>query len=143
MARTAGTSGVVAGACLYGTVAHASELEITVANVRNDRGHIQVNVCSEQTFLTDQCPYHAAAPSVLGQTVVRVTVPAGVWAVQVYHDENDNETVDRDALGIPKEGIGFSNNARFRFAPPRFVDARFQLAEPGGRISLSLRYFVN
>lgn len=122
---------------------HAAELQIIVTNVRNVLGHVQINVCTEKTFLTDHCPYHGAAVSVVGETVVKVTVPPGVWAVQAYHDENDNEEVDRDALGIPTEGIGFSNNAPFRFGPPSYHDAKIQLGTEGGKISLRLRYFIS
>ena len=116
-------------------------LQITVTNVRNTNGHIQINVCDEKTFLTDHCPFHAGAVSALGTTILTVDVPPGTWAVQAYHDENDNEEVDRDLLGIPTEGIGFSNNAPFRFGPPSHQDAKFQLGTEGGKITLRLRYF--
>jgi len=125
-------------------VTHAAELHIVVTNVRNDRGHIQVNVCTPKTFLTDSCPYHGSAVSVPGETTVVVpNVPPGIWAVQAYHDENDNELVDRDLLGIPTEGIGFSNNAPFRFGPPSFKDAEFTMVAARQRITLKLRYFLN
>ena len=122
--------------------AMAGELQVVVTNVRNARGHVVVGVCSKDNFLTENCLYNASAPSKPGQTIVTVPdVPAGVWAVQAYHDENDNEQVDRDLLGIPTEGIGFSNNAPFRFGPPLFQDGAFELAPAGGRITLRLRYF--
>ncbi len=134
----------MAGAGLYGAVTHAAELQVAVTNVRNGNGHIQVNVCSAKTFLTDNCPYHGAAVAVPGETVVSVrSVPPGLWAVQAYHDENDNEQVDRDLLGIPTEGIGFSNNAPFRFGPPSFKDAAFTISQAPERITLRLRYFLN
>ncbi len=117
-----------------------AELQVVVTNVRNARGHVQVGVCTQDTFLTENCPYNASAVSVPGTTVVTVDVPEGVWALQVYHDENDNEQVDRDLLGIPTEGIGFSNNAPFRFGPPSWADAQFRLGV-SGRVTLRLRYF--
>ena len=56
-------------------------------------------------------------------------------------DENDNDDLDRTLLGLPKEGIGFSNDAPFRFGPPSFGDAAFQLTPAGGRIRFHLRYY--
>ena len=134
----------LAWAGLYGAIstASAAELQVVVTNVRNDRGHIQVGVCVKETFLTDNCAINAQAKSTPGTTFVTVPdMPAGIWALQVYHDENDNEQVDRDLIGIPTEGIGFSNNAPFRFGPPSWDDARFELAPGGGRVTLRLRYF--
>jgi len=109
----------------------AGDLQVVVSNIRNARGLIQVGVCPQDRFLTETCPYNASAPAHPGETVVVVpNVPPGIWATQVYHDENMNEQVDRDLLGIPLEGIGFSNNAHFRFGPPSFADARFELGPP-------------
>lgn len=122
--------------------AWAGDLQVAVTNVRNAEGHVVVEVCSRDTFLGEECPYSASAPSQPGQTVVTVQgVPPGVWAVQAFQDENDNEAADQGPLGIPTEGVGFSNNAPFRFGPPKWADAAFQLGPDGGRITLRLRYF--
>lgn len=121
--------------------ATAGELTVVVTNVRNANGLIQVSICPEEQFLAETCPFNASAPAVPGQTVVRVQVPEGVWAAQVYHDENSNEQLDRDLMGVPTEGVGFSRNAPFRFGPPSFENARFGLTPAGGSITLRLRYF--
>lgn len=47
----------------------------------------------------------------------------GVYAVSVFHDENDNERLDTGAFGIPAEPYGASNDARNTFGPPAFKDA--------------------
>ena len=36
-------------------------------------------------------------------------LPAGEYAVQLYHDENANGQVDMSVTGVPREGYGFSN----------------------------------
>ena len=51
-------------------------------------------------------------------------LPAGKFAVAVFHDENGNDTLDTNLLGIPKEGYAFSENARGFAGPPSFVDRR-------------------
>lgn len=127
---------------LVPAAAWAGELQVTVTNVRNDAGHVHVAVCTQNTFLTEECPIHATAAAQPGATVVVVpNAPPGTWAVQVFHDENDNEATDMNLMGIPTEGVGFSNNPSFKFGPPRWSDALFQLGEEGGRITLRLRYF--
>ena len=126
---------------LASTAASAVTLEVTVANVRNNKGHVRVAACTQATFLKEHCAYTAQVPSVAGETVVRLEVPPGTWAVQAYQDENDSGKIDRNLLGMPKVGLGFSNDAPFRFGPPSYGDAAFQLGAGGGRIRLTLRYF--
>lgn len=49
-------------------------------------------------------------------------LPPGRYAVKMFHDQNGNGELDSNALGIPQEGYGFSNNGG-RFGPPSFDDA--------------------
>ncbi len=45
-------------------------------------------------------------------------VPQGEYAIKVFHDENNNKQIDKNFLGIPKEGYGASmNKLRFAAAP--------------------------
>lgn len=117
-------------------------LTIDVSNVRNARGRVHVDICPEARFLKDDCPYSASAPARAGVTRVVVSdLPAGTYAVQAFHDENGNGKADRGFLGLPKEGIGFSNDAPIRMAPPRWADARFVFAGGDKAIALRMRYF--
>ena len=120
-----------------------SVIRVIVTGVTSSRGHIRVDICTRQTFLKD-CVYSGAAPSVPGTTVVLVQgVPPGVYAAQVYQDKNDNHQVDRDMLGIPSEGVGFSNDAPIRLSPPSFNAAAFTYAGGEKTISLQLRRFFH
>lgn len=130
-----------ASATLIGSV--DTGLHVVVSHVRSTRGHIRVDVCSVQEFLQD-CLHSGAEPAALGETTVFVPdVPPGVYAVQVYQDENDNHKVDRNLLGLPKEGVGFSNDAPIHLAPPRFPAAAFTYAGGDQTIHLRLRHFLN
>lgn len=55
-------------------------------------------------------------------------IPAGEFAISMFHDENSNKTLDRNFLGIPKEGWGTSRDAKASFGPPSYSDARVLLA---------------
>jgi uncharacterized protein (DUF2141 family) len=52
-------------------------------------------------------------------------IPSGTYALVVLHDENMNGKVDANWIGIPKEGYGFSNDAKASFSAPSFKDASF------------------
>jgi uncharacterized protein (DUF2141 family) len=55
-------------------------------------------------------------------------VPAGPFAVSVFHDTDEDRELDSGALGIPSEDYGFSADARNPFGPPKFEEARLELA---------------
>jgi len=64
-----------------------------------------------------------------GQAFVVVEdVPAGPFAVSVFHDTDDDRELDSGVFGIPSEAYGFSADARSSFGPPKFEEARLELA---------------
>jgi len=64
-------------------------------------------------------------------------LPAGIYAVAVFHDLNDNGELDRATLGPPAEPYGFSNDARGMFGPPRFENVAIEV--PPGRHTIEIR----
>jgi uncharacterized protein (DUF2141 family) len=118
-------------------------LTIDVGNVRIAKGNVHVDVCPEAQFLKDNCPWTGNARAKLGDTRVTVAnLPTGRYAVQAFLDENGNGEVDRALFGIPKEGVGFSNDAKIRLGPPKFAEAVFAFDGNARTIRLNLRYFM-
>lgn len=134
---------VLAGLAGTGFIpAAAATLEVVIRNVETGNGTIRVAACDREHFTEAGCRHTGIAPADAGTTTVRIeSIPAGVYAVQVYHDRNGNGALDRNWLGWPKEGMGFSRNAPMRGGPPDFAAAAIELSEPTGRIELSMRYF--
>lgn len=117
----------------------AADLRVEVAGLRNGEGTVLVTVCGAEDFLQPICPYVGSAPAADGVVTVP-GVPAGTWAVQAVHDENDNRDLDRPGL-VPTEGLGFSRDAPILRGPPRFEDAAFEMGEAGAVVRLTMRYF--
>lgn len=66
----------------------------------------------------------AAAPD--GRfTVDLKDLPEGPLAMSLFQDTNANGRLDANAMGMPTEPYGFSNNAAGNFGPPRFEQAVF------------------
>lgn len=117
-------------------------LAIDIGDVRNGNGTVHVDICPEDRFLKENCPFSGTARASAGTTFVTVKgLPPGRYAVQAFHDENGNGSVDQGLFGIPREGIGFSNDAAIRFGPPKFSDAAFDFAQTR-HIKLKMRYFL-
>jgi uncharacterized protein (DUF2141 family) len=134
-------------AALLGAIAvpaQAATVEITIANVRNANGVVHVDLCPQKVFLTEKCPYSGEAPAHAGTVSVTIhDVAPGQYAAQANHDENRNHKVDKNFLGIPKEGIGFSRDAKIHMAPPKFGDAVFAVdATPVQKIAFAMRYLL-
>lgn len=123
--------------------AGGSPVVVQVANVRNARGRVHVALCPQDKFTATTCPYEASAPAKPGVTTVVIEhVPAGDWAAQAFHDENGNREVDRGLFGIPKEGVGFSRDAKIVMSPPKWRDAVFTHGAVSQTITFKLRYFT-
>lgn len=68
---------------------------------------------------------------------VFANLPPGTYSGGAFHDANDNGKLDTNWIGIPKEGVASSNNAKGRMGPPKFKDASFEYK--GGVFSQDLR----
>ncbi len=122
--------------------AQDAPLIVVVSGVRSSEGVVRVDVCVAATFLKSTCAVSGVAPAVAGTTTVTVDgLPPGVYAVQAYHDRNDNDRVDRGALGIPREDLGFSNDAPLGLTGPSFAQASFAHGAEPQTIKLKLRHF--
>lgn len=119
--------------------ARAAELVVAVGGVPSSQGHVLVALCSRETFLGSGCAYHGSAPAEAGITRVTVEAPPGRYALQAFHDADDNLDIDRNFLGMPTERMGFGNDAPMRFGPPSYDDAEITLPPEGARVSITLR----
>ena len=136
----------MARACVYGAIlsalagpAVAAPLQVVVTGVQNGKGSVLVAVCTEREFLQPHCTWNGRAPARPGPVVITIEVPPGIYAAQAYHDEDGNEEMTLNLLGLPVEPIGFSNNVTIRFSAPSFRDAAFRVGAMGGRIEIALK----
>ena len=67
-------------------------------------------------------------------------IPPGTYALAVIHDENMNGKLDTNWLGIPKEGYGFSNDAKALLGAPSFSAASFSYDGQDLALTISLNY---
>ncbi|WP_353859860.1 DUF2141 domain-containing protein [Azospirillum formosense] len=119
-------------------------LTVSVQGVRNGEGEIVLAVCEEAAYPAGRCAFRVTAPAAEGSVSVSVPdVPPGTYALRAYHDENGNGQLDRNLLGVPREGFGFGNDAAVLLAPPSFRDAAVTVGEDGVETVLTLRYWIS
>lgn len=123
-----------------------ANLTVRVTGARNTKGKIRVALFrASKGFPNDasQAVRTQAAeidPQTLSGQVVFTDLPAGLYAVSVFHDENMNEKLDKNFVGVPKEGYGASNNPKKKMGPPNFDEARFQLGVVDESVKIKLMY---
>ncbi len=128
---------------MAGATAKAADLIVTVKNVRGDKGSVMIAVYDKSNYMhEDQTQLKQSSNANAGEVkFVFHDVPAGTYAVASYHDENDNKKLDRNFVGLPKEGYGFSNDARGTTGPPAFSQAAFTFDGASDKsIEFSIKY---
>ena len=124
-------------------LASAANLTVTVKDVRNANGSVLIAVYDLSGFGK---PELAKAKQKAGANAGEVKfvfqgLPAGKYAVAAFQDENGNGKLDRNSLGVPTEGYGFSNDAQGTTGPPNFNQAAFDFdGKTDKAISFSLNY---
>ncbi len=122
----------------------ATRLIVTVSNVRAAQGLIAVTLYADDSsrFLARRGSlYVGRVPARAGVTRVCIHVPApGTYGLAVYHDANADRRFDRNMIGLPAEGYGFSNDAPTLFGLPRFSAVRLAVPRDGFQTGVRLRY---
>jgi len=123
-----------------------NNLEVKIDNIKSDHGDILIGLyANSQNFPRKISDGRIVKASKEGVIVLFHDLKPGPYAISVMHDENSNKDMDQNKIGIPKEGFGFSNNARGSLGPPSFDKAKFELepGKPNTIISIDLRYLLN
>jgi uncharacterized protein (DUF2141 family) len=119
-----------------------TSLEIHVNNVKSKKGSIQIGLfTSEADYLKNPVEKKVIKSTGKDVTVVFENLQPGDYALSVIHDENENGELDSNALGIPKEGFAFGNNALGSFGPPPFEKAKITIVDQNVIQEIKLKYF--
>lgn len=121
----------------------AADVEVQVSHLRDSRGSIAVALFSIENARTFP---DAGALANLKQSlkeskpIVFRDLPTGDYALAAFHDANDDGRMNTNFIGIPKEGIAFSNNPTLYFGAPSFAKCRFRV-EGNRTVELHLKYY--
>ena len=113
-------------------LASASDLTVTVEGIAKQQGSIMLGLFDEASYNGDGA-VDGANLTVEG-TSVTVTfegLEPGEYAVRLYHDVNDDGEMNTNPFGMPTEPYAFSNDAKGRFGPAKWDDAKFSVEAEG------------
>lgn len=119
-------------------------VNVTVEGLRNSNGVVTLTLYPDDParFLKPRGSlYVTKATARQGLAHVCIYIPEpGAYGLALYHDENANGKIDRNGLGIPKEGFGFSNNPRIFLSAPSFAKVRFVVSGGGSSTRIKMKY---
>lgn len=105
-------------------------LKIKINGFKNNNGKVMVGLYdSEGSFLKKPLKRAKAKIENNSAYVVFEDLDKGEYAFSLYHDENNNNEMDKNFIGIPKEDYAVSNNAKGMMGPPKYADAKFDLTQ--------------
>lgn len=125
--------------------ARKGKLKIVITNPRSQEGRLLLSMHNKQEGFPGDTAHSilTRALKITGDTMEFefIKLPYGEYAVAVFHDENSNFKMDTNMFGIPKEGIGISNNAYRMMGPPHYDEAKFTLDAPEKVIYVKMHYY--
>ena len=102
-------------------------LTVTVENFTSNEGKAAIALHTSDTFMRGAGVQNLESKIVDGKaTFTFENVSNGDYALLVLHDKNENNRMDFEDNGMPKESYGTSNNTR-SFGPPIYDDAKFKV----------------
>lgn len=117
----------------------AATLSLEIEPVASATGTLQIAVYDSETGFRKKAVRAVKVAAVAGVTRLQIDgLPAGEYAVMLFHDLNGNDQLDSNLMGIPKEPWGGSIGTKSMFGPPSWNDARFTLPEAGLTVPIRL-----
>ncbi|GJL61409.1 MAG: hypothetical protein NPIRA04_00630 [Nitrospirales bacterium] len=117
---------------------------ITVLGLRNTHGSIKAKLYGDNPdeFLVSGKKLDTKRESAeIPSTRICLQAPSpGTYAIVVHHDENRNKKLDTNWIGLPTEGIGFSNNPELGLTQPAHDDVAFQVRDGLTKVTITLQY---
>jgi uncharacterized protein (DUF2141 family) len=117
-----------------------STITVRIEALRNNQGTVYVSLYQDKKAFADNknalASGQAKPANGTAQVVFKNIVP-GNYALSFIHDENNNQKLDTNFIGIPKEGFGFSKDAMGKFGPPKYDDAVVNV--PAGAVTIVMR----
>jgi uncharacterized protein (DUF2141 family) len=128
---------------LMSNAAAAGSITVTITGVRNDQGLIRCALFSSAaTFRVPGKQFRDTTGKIQGGRAVCAfnSVPAGTYAIAVFHAERGESQVSFGLFGKPVQGVGFSRNPPMTVGPPNFEAAAFPVGSPPVDLTIKLNY---
>lgn len=122
-------------------------LNLKFSGIKNTTGKILIGVFNKthKDFPDDKYIFKKFESKITSKDMEYkiASIPCGKYSIAVIHDENSNKKLDKNMIGIPKEGFGFSNNPGASAGPPAYENAEFTLPKDTNEMEITLQYLMD
>jgi len=118
------------------------KLVVQFTGMSSSNGNVKIALCNSDTnYENHKSPFIGKTIPISNNNAVIEfeDLPEGEYAIKAFHDEDANDDLNTNFLGIPVENYGFSNNARGMFGPPSWEDAKFRFNDDNKVIEIVIK----
>ena len=132
---------ILAGVSVSLSAQADSLLTVKITGIASSNGHVLVALYDNAGDWTkpEVAKYTRKAPASKGAMLIEFAhLAPGEYAIAALHDADDSGDMTFSSFGLPKEGYGFSNDARGMFSAPDYEACTFKFGR-SGMISLNVK----
>ena len=121
------------------------KLTVVIFGFKNEEGNCRFAIDdSKLVYEREDSVFIGKVLPIIDKQVIVVidSLEYGEYAIRVFHDENENEKIDTNFLGIPTERYGYSNDASSWFGPPSWDKAKFIFDQPEMFLEIKVDSFL-
>ena len=134
------------GLSLLGATTPGTSVTVTVTDLRNTKGVVRACMTTNAKVFPkcrDDANSHRLVVNAGSRVILTFdNVQPGTYAIALLHDENNNGKSDRALMMMPKEGYGFSRDAKVSMGPPKFAAAAFTVGSQPVSQTIRMRYML-
>ncbi|MBN1182606.1 MAG: DUF2141 domain-containing protein [Bacteroidales bacterium] len=116
--------------CSFITV-KAQNIHVVISNIRSSQGRMVIGVFKDEQGFKEDKPVERKkfekASVINGKMIVKFSLEPGTYGFALLDDENDDDKMNFNFIGIPQEGFGFSNYYHSSLTRPKFDTFKFVL----------------
>ena len=120
------------------------DVRVAITGLRSTKGVVLACMTSDPARFPrcrgDKAAYRISVPAGKADSLDFPAVAPGTYAIALLHDENDNGKADRVLGMMPREGFGFSRDAKVHMGPPAFGEAAFSVGNAPVSQTIHMRY---
>lgn len=129
---------------LFASYSQAQETQIKITDIRSAKGTIILNVFKDNDSYDKNQPYKQFTfdkkALVSGTLNVHFNLEPGIYGITLVDDENEDGKINKNFVGMPKEGFGFSNFFMTKMKKPSFDDFKVDLKTAATPIGIKVKY---
>ncbi len=121
----------------------AGDVTVVITGLRNTEGNVYIGLFDDpETWADPGLEAVTCKSGEITNSEIKVICNAkpGVYTAAAFHDEDSDDELSVNFLGMPVEGYGFANAAPDAKSHPDFDKAKFEVTDADQQIKINISY---